>query len=130
MINNGSVGAFGAGRDINITKTTAPHAFSYSFTTYYGYPHGHAVAMTFPFFWSINMDIHRIRKNISPSLYKQKIEYLKNLCNIDIGDYIEKRILLPLKLPENFNKYFILESVNRQRLQNNPVDLDDFSELF
>ena len=29
-----------------------------------------------------------------------------------------------------FNKYFILESVNRQRLQNNPVDLDDFSELF
>lgn len=63
-------------------------------------------------------------------MYKQKIEYLKNLCNIDIGDYIEKRILLPLKLPENFNKYFILESVNRQRLQNNPVDLDDFSELF
>lgn len=129
MRNKVSEGAYWAGRAINITKTTAPHAFSYSFTTYYGYPHGHAVAMTFPFFWSINMDIHRIRKNISPSLYKQKIEYLKNLCNIDIGDYIEKRILLPLKLPENFNKYFILESVNRQRLQNNPVDLDDFRGL-
>jgi alcohol dehydrogenase class IV len=35
-----------AGKAINISKTTAPHALSYAFTTYHGIPHGHAVALT------------------------------------------------------------------------------------
>lgn len=37
-----------AGKAINITKTTAPHAVSYAFTTYFGVPHGHAVALMLP----------------------------------------------------------------------------------
>lgn len=35
-----------AGRAINLTRTTAPHAVSYAFTSDYGIPHGHAVALT------------------------------------------------------------------------------------
>jgi alcohol dehydrogenase len=35
-----------AGRAINITRTTAPHAISYALTSNYGIPHGHAVALT------------------------------------------------------------------------------------
>ncbi len=35
-----------AGRAINLTRTTAPHAISYAFTSDYGIPHGHAVALT------------------------------------------------------------------------------------
>lgn len=35
-----------AGKAINITKTTAPHAVSYALTSYFGIPHGHAVALT------------------------------------------------------------------------------------
>ncbi|HBE69924.1 MAG TPA: alcohol dehydrogenase, partial [Planctomycetaceae bacterium] len=35
-----------AGKAINITKTTAPHALSYAFTSLYGVPHGIAVAFT------------------------------------------------------------------------------------
>jgi alcohol dehydrogenase class IV len=35
-----------AGRAINISKTTAPHAMSYTITSYFGVPHGHAVALT------------------------------------------------------------------------------------
>jgi len=35
-----------AGQAINITKTTLPHALSYSITTQYGVPHGAAVALT------------------------------------------------------------------------------------
>ena len=46
-------GAYWAGRAINISTTTAPHAFSYVFTSKYGYPHGHAVAFTFPFFMKL-----------------------------------------------------------------------------
>ena len=35
-----------AGRAINISKTTAPHALSYTLTARCGIPHGHAVALT------------------------------------------------------------------------------------
>ena len=40
-----------AGRAINITQTTAPHAMSYKLTSLYGLPHGHAVAMCLPEVW-------------------------------------------------------------------------------
>lgn len=35
-----------AGRAIDITRTTAPHAISYTLTSFFGVPHGHAVALT------------------------------------------------------------------------------------
>ncbi|MCC9608985.1 phosphonoacetaldehyde reductase [Blastopirellula sp. JC732] len=35
-----------AGKAINISRTTAPHAISYAITSRHGYPHGMAVAMT------------------------------------------------------------------------------------
>ena len=35
-----------AGKAINISKTTAPHAMSYAMTTHYGVPHGMAVALS------------------------------------------------------------------------------------
>ncbi|MDP3733895.1 MAG: phosphonoacetaldehyde reductase [Nanoarchaeota archaeon] len=35
-----------AGKAINISKTTACHAISYPFTSYFNVPHGHAVALT------------------------------------------------------------------------------------
>jgi len=35
-----------AGKAINITSTTASHAVSYPLTSYFGIPHGHAVALT------------------------------------------------------------------------------------
>ena len=41
------IGANLAGKAISISKTTAPHALSYPFTTKYGIPHGHAVSLTF-----------------------------------------------------------------------------------
>ena len=35
-----------AGKAINLTRTTAPHALSYTMTARFGVPHGHAVALT------------------------------------------------------------------------------------
>ncbi len=49
-------GANLAGKAINITRTTAPHAMSYTLTSKYGYPHGHAVALTFPYFAKLNIE--------------------------------------------------------------------------
>ena len=45
-----------AGKAINISKTTSPHAFSYSFTSEYSVPHGQAVWLTLP-------EIFEVHKN-------------------------------------------------------------------
>jgi len=43
-----------AGRAINITKTTAPHAVSYPMTSYFGITHGHAVGLLTARFLTFN----------------------------------------------------------------------------
>ncbi len=43
-----------AGKAINITKTTAPHALSYTLTSRYSIPHGHAAALMLGKFFLIN----------------------------------------------------------------------------
>jgi alcohol dehydrogenase class IV len=43
-----------AGKAINLTRTTAPHAVSYALTTMFGIPHGHSCALTLPAFLRYN----------------------------------------------------------------------------
>jgi len=43
------LGAYWAGKAIDISRTTAAHALSYYLTANYGIPHGHAVYMVFPY---------------------------------------------------------------------------------
>lgn len=49
--------AYLAGRAINVTKTTAPHAVSYPMTAFFGVPHGHAVALTLGEFLVYNSQV-------------------------------------------------------------------------
>jgi len=46
-----------AGKAINIAKTTAAHAVSYPITSYFGVPHGHAVALTLPSMLEYNASV-------------------------------------------------------------------------
>lgn len=48
-----------AGKAINISKTTAPHAISYPITSYFGVPHGYAVALTLGKFFLINSGLDK-----------------------------------------------------------------------
>ena len=48
------LGSYWAGRAIDISRTTAAHAFSYYMTAIYGVPHGEAVYMMFPFICRAN----------------------------------------------------------------------------
>ena len=45
-----------SGKAITATRTTIPHGLAYHLTQEYGLPHGHAVALTVPYFFRINMD--------------------------------------------------------------------------
>ena len=103
-------GAYWAGRAINISKTTAPHAFSYAFTSHYGYPHGHAVALTFPFFLRLNgikvlLDLLGFTKD---AVVRQMERYISSLgLELDLTSVVD----IPATLRE----------VNLQRLSNNPI---------
>lgn len=110
-------GAYWAGRAINITKTTAPHAISYPFTTFYGYPHGHAVALFFPEIASCNLK--------SSLISKYKKDKLMTLLDIKDGEIerVLKEYIERLGLSIEQKKYdldTILSHINLQRLKNNP----------
>lgn len=103
-------GAYWAGRAINISTTTAPHAFSYAFTTHYGYPHGHAVALTFPFFMKLDgtnnlLDLLGFTED---AVVQQMEGYISSLG-------LELELTSVVDIPAT------LREVNLQRLSNNPI---------
>lgn len=120
-----------AGKAINISKTTAPHAISYSLTTYHGIPHGHAVAMTIGFFCSYNSELteadcidHRgvsyvrtIFAEIQEIIGKNNLEKALNsfISGIGLDLCIPKS---PMGVDDDIAK--ILGDINVQRMKNNP----------
>lgn len=96
-------GSYWAGRAIDISRTTAAHAFSYYLTSHYGIPHGHAVYMVFEYICRNNGRPDRIK--IVPGL-----KTLRELAS-------EKGIAWDLMVDELF------DHVNLKRLGNNPVEV-------
>lgn len=98
-----SLGAYWAGCAIDISRTTAAHAFSYYMTAQYGIPHGHAVYMMFPYV---------CHANGHPEFIKQVSE-LQSLTDfvhekgLDWGTFIDQ----------------LFANVNVQRLSNNPCEI-------
>jgi alcohol dehydrogenase class IV len=124
-----------AGRAICITSTTAPHAMCYKLTTTYEIPHGHAVALGLPRVWKYMLS-HPERCTDT-----RGVEYLFGIFS-DIAkslgcetpeaaaDGFEAMLTrLELNYPEESEaekraQYFA-DSVNVERLGNNPVALDN-----
>lgn len=123
-----------AGKAINITKTTAPHAISYPLTTYFNIPHGHAVALLLGNFFVINSksegDGWRDYRGDVP----QKV--MRELC--DLFDCINPQdcankwyaLMATVGLETDFKTLgicnqsdidLIIKNVNAERLGNNPV---------
>lgn len=111
-----SEGAYWAGRAINITKTTAPHAFSYPFTAHYGIPHGHAVAIVFPAIAEFN-----IRNGEMPSC---KTACLRKVLGLrtDIYDSLVTYVQgIGLDTPAyEYDTVLLEKGINLERLANNP----------
>lgn len=122
------------GRAINITQTTAAHAFSYKITSLYSLPHGHAVAVCLPEIWEYM--IGNMNKCVDSRGQKYMSEIFGNIARI-MGcdtpnmaiDKIRKMMkVLNLTQPVSTNKDVDIEvlctSVNPVRLRNNPISID------
>ena len=122
------------GRAINITQTTAAHAFSYKITSLYKLPHGHAVAVGLPVIWEYMLE------NMDKCIDVRGQEYLSGIFNQiakamgcesprqAIFVFREMMKDMELKNPVAGNREEELKllstSVNPVRLKNNPVMLD------
>lgn len=127
------IGSNYAGKAINISKTTAPHALSYSLTTEFGIPHGHAVAMILGHFFEFNMSqidanddgaMHKtMRKLFSLLESKQAKECSENFYELMEKVGLEKNLSQLDVAVNSRNVKNLADSVNLERLSNHPVSV-------
>ena len=122
------------GRAINITQTTAAHAFSYKITSLYKLPHGHAVAVCLPEIWEYmlsNMDkcidyrgqdylfgiFALISKSMGCKSPEQAIvEFRQMMEEMDLNN--------PVAVNREEDLEVLSTSVNQVRMKKNPVELE------
>ena len=124
-----------AGKAINISKTTAPHAASYPFTSLFNISHGHAVGLFFERFFKFNYD--NLDKSETSFDLKQRFELIFNIFDVkNINDFNSKIILMKkkAKLEDNLeilninvkkSSEKIIKGINLLRLGNNPVKINE-----
>ena len=127
-----SLAALYSGKAISISKTTAPHAVSYPFTSLYNISHGHAVSLTLEKFLKFNF-VNSDRKIAKFDLKKRYLK-LFSIFKVKTIYELEKKIILLKKsanLTDNFKLNINIDSnidkilkVNLMRLGNNPVKLE------
>ena len=116
-------GAYWSGRAIDVSKTTAAHALSYFLTANYGVPHGHAVAMAFPYVarWNLShagtAELARLCERFDP----RRVAALQTLPDFCRARGLDFRALCA----------DLLASADPARGSNNPAPLPlDPDELF
>ena len=129
------LGANYGGKAINITQTTAAHAFSYKITSLYKLPHGHAVAVCMTDIWEymlshpekcidsrgqqyldgIFQDIANAMGSTDP--FAARDTFICMLKEMDIQNPISEHRTSDINL--------LTTSVNPIRLKNNPIALDE-----
>lgn len=126
------LGANLAGQAINLAKTTAPHAMSYKLTSEFKYPHGHAVALTFPYFAKLNMECNAANYvGVNHKRYFNKMVWLMQMIgnpSQDLEEYFRTFILrlgLGLKKDKPIDVELVANSINLERAANNPHRLTE-----
>jgi alcohol dehydrogenase class IV len=123
-----------AGVAINVTKTTAPHAISYTMTSRFGLPHGHAVALTLGPILEYNASVTEedVTRPGGAEAVRQSIDELNRLLGCSNAAASRKRITelieilnLPTRLRDvgvhtPAQRQLIAGGVNLERLANNP----------
>lgn len=123
-----------AGRAINITQTTAPHAMSYKLTSIFDLPHGHSVAISLAEVWDYMIahpekTVDRRGSDYVQAVFQSIAEafgcenandglqwYRQFLSKLEIG--------LPVSHAREEHLEVLTDSVNVTRLKNNPIELN------
>ncbi len=123
-----------AGKAISISKTTAPHAISYPFTSLFNISHGHAVSLFFEKFFKFNYE--NLDKSKTSFDLKKRFDLIFNLFDVQDINYFNSKISLIKKkanLEDDLTKFNIdiikssddvLKGINLLRLGNNPVKIN------
>ena len=123
-----------AGKSINIAKTTAAHSVSYPLTFYFNIPHGHAVALTLPYFVEFNNDIslENLQDSRGVKFVKDKMDELFDALKVETANEAKDKIfsiMKEIKLEIELSKLGIIRNnidiiikngFNPQRMKNNP----------
>jgi glycerol dehydrogenase-like iron-containing ADH family enzyme len=124
------IGSNLSGKAINISKTNAPHAVSYPFTSLFGINHGHAVSLNFLKF----MKCYYLKRfnSISRFSINDRFLILFNLLKVSNFSAFNKFFIVLLKKvkleqdlkklginPSQYKK--IISYINDDRLSNSPV---------
>jgi len=132
--------SFLSGKAINISKTTGPHAISYAITQYFGIPHGLAVILTLPAFLSFNstISLENLNNKLNFKEFTGRINKLFELLRVKDAESakikINKMIILAgfniglrnYGINNQADLLMLSESVNIERLSNNPINLDKY----
>lgn len=126
--------AYNSGRGINITKTTAAHAFSYHLTSQYDIPHGQAVGLLMGWVFDNNLGVNE--ENCldlrGVEFVKARLDELRGMLGVGKAEsavlYFDSLIEELGLRADNFmltkkNKKELFEAVNVERLKNNPVSV-------
>jgi len=129
-----SIAANLAGKAINISKTTAPHAVSYPFTSLFNISHGHAVGLFFEKFFKFNYD--NLNKSDTSFDLKKRFDLIFSLFDVSNIDNFNSKLslikkkanlvddLTKLNIDLNKSSENIINGINLLRLGNNPVKID------
>jgi len=131
-----SVAANLAGKAINISKTTGPHALSYGLTRHHGVPHGHAVALMMGRFLKLHASLcdrpDLDQDFLGPGDLQKTMNQLLAWMGVDswvAATQYWHQLMQECGLEVNLQKLgvttsrdidTILEGVNMERLENHP----------
>lgn len=124
--------AYLAGKAINITQTTAGHAMCYKLTTLNGIAHGHAAALCNMSLWpymnersgpKLNDTFCKLAKVFGCNSVEEAVKKFQSIV-LSLG--------LGLPVPSQGDYEILRNSVNEERLKNNPIPLseDELDRLY
>ena len=127
-----------AGQAINISKTTAAHAWSYGITGQYGIPHGHAVWLTLPMIFQIHAQasdqqitdprgpahLHEIMARLMQTLSINRTDQCCAVLRGFMEDLTVQHDLEKLGANTVQKRDTLSQLANMQRMSNNPVRLN------
>ncbi len=128
-----------AGQGINVSKTTAAHAWSYGITGSYGVPHGHAVWLTLPQIFEVHSTapssailhpggpdaLNTIMAQLGELLHMTDLEHSAAALQHRLHELGITPSLSEVGADTPEQRKALSTQVNLERLSNNPVRFDD-----